>query len=100
MTHFRACSPRLVEPIKSVNPEADVTVVPVGIDASLYDYIPDARRSHAPRLSLVGNMGWYPGYSAAVRLLTRLWPEIRRRVPEATLQIIGWSARWCWRSSW
>jgi glycosyltransferase involved in cell wall biosynthesis len=93
LRHFRACSPRLVEPMKRVNPEADITVVPVGIDAALYDFIPDDRRSRAPRLSLVGNMGWYPGYSAAVRLLTRLWPEIRRRVPEATLQIIGWSAR-------
>jgi polysaccharide biosynthesis protein PslH len=93
LKHFRACSPRLVGPIQGVNPEADITVVPVGIDASLYDFIPDGRRSRAPRLSLVGNMGWYPGYSAAVRLLTRLWPEIRRRVPGATLQIIGWSAR-------
>src|SRR5947209_7348200 len=66
------------------------------LDAELaqgYDFIPDDRRSRAPRLCLVGNMGWYPGYSAAVRLLTRLWPEIRRRAPEATLQIIGWSAR-------
>jgi len=93
LEHFRACSPRLVEPMREVNPSADITVVPVGIDASLYEYIPDDRRSRAPTITLVGTMNWYPGYSAAVRLLTRLWPEIKRRVPAANLQIIGWSAR-------
>jgi glycosyltransferase involved in cell wall biosynthesis len=93
LKHFRACSPRLVEPMKRVNPSAEITVVPVGIDASLYEYIPDDRRAVDPMITLVGTMNWYPGYSAAVRLLTRLWPEIRRRVPAARLQIIGWSAR-------
>jgi glycosyltransferase involved in cell wall biosynthesis len=93
LKHFRACSPRLVGPMKGVNPSADITVVPVGIDASLYEYIPDDRRAVDPMITLVGTMSWYPGYSAAVRLLTRLWPEIRRRVPAARLQIIGWSAR-------
>ena len=93
LKHFRACSPRLVGPMKGINPGADVTVVPVGIDASLYEYIPDDRRAVDPMITLVGTMNWYPGYSAAVRLLTRLWPEIRRRVPAAKLQIIGWSAR-------
>lgn len=93
LKHFRACSPRLVGPMKGVNPGADVAVVPVGIDAALYEFIPDDRRPRTPTLSLIGNMGWYPGYSAAVRLLTRLWPEIKRRVPGAGLRIIGWSAR-------
>jgi glycosyltransferase involved in cell wall biosynthesis len=93
LKHFRACSPRLVGPMKEVNPSADVTVVPVGIDAMLYEFIPDDRRAVDPMITLVGTMNWYPGYSAAVRLLTRLWPEIRRRVPGARLQIIGWSAR-------
>ena len=93
LKHFRACSPRLVGPMKEVNPSAEITVVPVGIDASLYEFIPDDRRAVEPMITLVGTMNWYPGYSAAVRLLTRLWPEIRRRVPAAKLQIIGWSAR-------
>ena len=28
-----------------INPRAEITVVPVGIDASLYAFIPDDRRS-------------------------------------------------------
>lgn len=91
--HFRSCSPRLVGPMLGVNPGADITTVPVGLDTSLYPYIPDDRRSTVPTLTLIGTMFWYPGYSAAVRLLTRLWPEIKRQVPDARLQIVGWKAR-------
>jgi polysaccharide biosynthesis protein PslH len=93
LRHFRSCSPRLVEPMREVNPSAQIDVVPVGIDATLYDYIPDDRRGTEPIVSVIGSMAWYPGYSAAVRLLTRLWPEIKRRVPSAKLQVVGWSAR-------
>jgi glycosyltransferase involved in cell wall biosynthesis len=79
--------------MQAVNPRAEVTTVPVGLDSSLYRYIPDDRRAEEPVVTLIGSMGWYPGRSAAVRLLTRLWPEIKRRVPEARLQVVGWSAR-------
>ncbi len=44
LKHFRACSPRLVEPIRRLNPGADVTVVPVGLDPALYPLIPVEKR--------------------------------------------------------
>ena len=44
-------------------------------------------------MSLIGSFTWEPTFSAAIRLITRLWPEIRRRVPEARLQVVGWGAR-------
>jgi len=91
--YVRSSSPRLEDPIKEMNRDASVTTVPVGIDASGYEFIPDGRRSQTPVIGLLGSMGWYPGYSAAVRLLTRLYPEIKRRVPKVTVQIAGWSAR-------
>ena len=91
--HFRVCSPRLVPEIRSANPDAQVAVVPVGIDPSLYGFIPDERRTGEPVVSVIGNMGWYPTHSAAVRLLTRLWPEIKKRLPAAQLQLVGWGAR-------
>jgi glycosyltransferase involved in cell wall biosynthesis len=93
LEHFRSCSPRLVPEILSVNPKGRVVTVPVGLDLEQYSYIPDARRTSEPMLSVIGSMGWYPSYSAAVRLLTRLWPEIKRRVPRARVQIVGWNAR-------
>lgn len=93
LRHFRTLSPRLTDGVREVNPSADVTTVPLGIDASLYPFIPDERRVTSATISVIGTMGWYPSYSAAKRLLTRLWPEIRQRIPEANVQIVGWSAR-------
>jgi glycosyltransferase involved in cell wall biosynthesis len=90
---FRAGTSRLVAPIRQRNPAADITPIPIGLDPSLYQYVSNARRPKKPIISLIGSMEWGPTYSAAVRMLTRLYPEIRRRVPDAHFQIAGWSAR-------
>jgi glycosyltransferase involved in cell wall biosynthesis len=44
-------------------------------------------------VGLIGSFRWHPTYWAGVRLLCRLWPEIKRRVPRARLQIVGRRAR-------
>ncbi len=93
LQHFRSCSLRLVPEMRKENPSADITTVPVGVDPSLYAYIPDERRTTEPIVSVIGNMSWYPTHSAAVRLLTRLWPDIKKRVPTAKLQLVGWGAK-------
>lgn len=93
LKHFRACSPRLVPEMMGLNPTADYATIPVGLDFDLYPYIPDNRRGGSPVVSVIGNMGWHPTHSAAVRLLTQLWPEVKRRVPDARLQLVGWDAK-------
>jgi glycosyltransferase involved in cell wall biosynthesis len=90
---FRTLSSRLAEPIQKVNLSADVSAVPIGLDLGLYPYVRDDRRPRTPTVTLIGSMQWYPTRSAAVRMLTRLYPQIKRRVPDARLQIVGWSAR-------
>jgi glycosyltransferase involved in cell wall biosynthesis len=91
--HIRACSKRIEEVVRTINPGASVTTVPFGIDASGYEFITDERRSAAPVIGLIGSMRWHPTHTAAVRLLTRLYPKIKRRVPDVTVRIAGWSAR-------
>ena len=88
-----ALSGRLSDEVRRINSRAAVSVVPLGIDSSLYPYIADDCRATQPVVSVIGSMNWYPTRSAAVRLLTRLWPEIKRRVPNARVQIVGWQAR-------
>ena len=90
--HFRVNTPRVAAEIRRVNPHANVATNPFGFDASLYPYAPDAARPPSPIVTLIGSMGWSPSHSAALRLLTRLWPEVKRRVPAARLEIVGWSA--------
>lgn len=91
--YVRACTPRLGDAVRRTNPGADVTTVPFPIDLSFYDYVPDGARPVAPNVTLIGSMDWLPTRSAAFRLLNRLWPEIKARVPAATLRIVGRQAR-------
>lgn len=86
-------SDRLADEVRRINPRAVVSVVPLGIETSLYPFIADELRTSEPVVSVIGSMNWHPTRSAAVRLLTRLWPEIKRRVPGAAVQIVGWQAR-------
>jgi glycosyltransferase involved in cell wall biosynthesis len=86
-------TPRLTERVRRISPEAAVHTIPLGIDASLYPFDPRTGTPHAPVVGLIGSFDWQPSYAAGVRLLGRLWPEIRRRLPEARLHIVGRRAR-------
>ena len=65
----------------------------MGIDFSLYPFAEQKQVNPQPIVGLIGSFNWTPSYSAAVRLLTKLWPEIKCRVPNAKLQIVGRSAQ-------
>jgi glycosyltransferase involved in cell wall biosynthesis len=84
---------RLTERVRRISPGAAVHTIPLGIDASVYPFEPRAEATGSPVVGLVGSFDWQPSYSAGVRLLTRLWPEIKSRVPGARLHIIGRKAR-------
>ena len=79
--------------IHRINPDAKIYTVPLGIDLSFYSFAEQKPVNTQPTVGLIGSFNWVPSYSAAERLLTRLWPEIKRRVPNARLQIVGRSAR-------
>jgi len=66
---------------------------PFAIDSTLYRFVPASERPPRPIVSSIGSMNWRPSYSAAVRLVTRLWPDIKQQVPDAKLRIVGWRAR-------
>jgi glycosyltransferase involved in cell wall biosynthesis len=86
-------SARLTDAVTALSPWSRVETVPLGIDASLYPFDPAPMPARRPTVGLIGSFGWQPSYIAAERLLTRLWPEIARRVPEARLQVVGRRAR-------
>lgn len=86
-------SERLSKHIQTINPQAQIYTVPLGIDFSLYPFAQQKQVNSQPIVGLIGSFNWTPSYSAAVRLLTKLWPEIKRRVPNAKLQIVGRSAQ-------
>ena len=79
--------------IHRISPNAKIYIVPLGIDLALYPFTEQKPVNIQPTLGLIGSFNWVPSYSAAERLLTKLWPEIKRRVPNARLQIVGRSAK-------
>lgn len=86
-------SDRLTKRVRQINPRACLHTIPLGIDLSLYPFAEHKQMNERPVVGLIGGFNWAPSYSAAERLLTRLWPEIKRRVPNARLQIVGRSAK-------
>ena len=86
-------SPRLSARVAEISPRSTVHTVPLGIDSSLYPFGEPRPEGREPVVSLIGSFNWQPTYSAGARLMTRLWPEIKRQVPDARLQIVGRKAR-------
>jgi len=86
-------SASLAANVRKLSPACNMAIVPFSIDASLYPYIPPERRTSEHIISLIGTMGWAPSHTAAIRLLKKLWPEIKKQLPSARVRIIGWSAR-------
>jgi polysaccharide biosynthesis protein PslH len=86
-------TPRLRDAVRAIAPRTPVHVVPLGLDVGQYAFIPAERRPREPIISVIGSMNWYPSHSAAVRLLTRLLPAIRRNVPNSRVVIVGWHAQ-------
>lgn len=91
--HIKSCSERIQKEIQSWFPEKHYTHFPFGIDLSQYRFLPDNERGDSNVIVLIASMNWYPGKSAAIRLLTQLWPELKKRNPSMQLRIVGWQAR-------
>jgi glycosyltransferase involved in cell wall biosynthesis len=88
---LRAFTSRDARVIGKLNPGARVFTIPLAIDADLYSFTMTDPRP--PTIGLVGSMRWQPTRSAAVRLLTSIWPKVKTRIRDAQLLIVGWGAR-------
>jgi polysaccharide biosynthesis protein PslH len=87
--YVRLLTPRLKETAESINPRGNYWVVPLALDPDLY---PMQQAVREPVVGLIGSMHWEPSRSAAERLITRIWPKVKRSVPDAKLFVAGWNA--------
>lgn len=88
--NMRMFTPRLHTHAQSVNASANYWVVPFALDLSHY---PLQKAPVEPVLGMIGSMHWLPSRSAGERLITRIWPLVKKRVPTAKLFVAGWNAR-------
>ena len=71
-------TPELARRVQRIAPRSEVSVVPLGINPQFYPY-DGADPAGPPTLGIIGRISWGPTRDAAERLVTRLWPAIRRR---------------------
>jgi glycosyltransferase involved in cell wall biosynthesis len=88
--NVRLLTPRLKQMAQSIYSQGRYSVVPLALYPALYPFQPLVEE---PVVGLIGSMNWGPSRSAALRLMTRIWPLIRRSHPTARLLIAGWNAR-------
>lgn len=79
--------------IRSLVPKAKVFVIPNGADHLESDPMTESPDvgwlGRRPYLVYVANYSWFPSTEGAAHLVTRLWPEIHLRFPDATLVLAG-----------
>ncbi len=80
-------SPPDRDELLGINPALNVQVIPNGIDL---DSFPFGTGDRDPlRLLFTGNFEYAPNVDAAKRLITRILPVVRERIPNASVWIVG-----------
>jgi polysaccharide biosynthesis protein PslH len=81
------CSELDTERLRSIVTDATVVTIPNGVDC---DFFSAAHVSTRPNSAVfVGTMNWYLNVDAMQFFLREIWPQLRARVPDATMDIVG-----------
>lgn len=67
----------------------NVEIIPNGVDLIDFPYKTELNVKTNPVILYVGNMRWFENRDAANYLLTNLWPEIKKNIPNSKIRIIG-----------
>jgi glycosyltransferase involved in cell wall biosynthesis len=81
-----ASSPLVADAVRRAAPHAEVTLAPLTLDPLYYEPAP---LDELPRAGLIGTAAWTPTAAAVERLVERVWPLVRRELPDAQLRIAG-----------
>ena len=81
-----ASSPLVADRLRARVPRAEVVVAPLSLDPRYY---PPAPLNGPPTAGLIGTGAWPPTEQAVRRLVGRIWPLVRRQVPDARLVVAG-----------
>lgn len=71
--------------------ENNLKVVPFSLNSELYPIKQDILSTL--KIGMIASMGWYPGHSAAFRLINSIFPKVSSQMEEVILAIAGWGAK-------
>jgi len=69
-----------------LSPGLSIDIVPNGIDAKFFE---ERKKQTVPKVLYVGNFTWLQNIEAVTDLVEKVWPKIKKEVPEAVLWIVG-----------
>jgi glycosyltransferase involved in cell wall biosynthesis len=81
-----ASSPVVAANLRSLAPRAEIVLAPLSLDPSHYS---PALLDGPPVAGIIGTATWPPTRDAIHRLVSRVWPLVRRELPGARLRIAG-----------
>lgn len=73
-------------------PDLSVDIVPNGVDSDFFGKV-IVQKSKTPIILYLGNFTWLQNREAVEILLKKVWPEIKSKIPDAKLWIVGKSAK-------
>lgn len=76
--------------LRQLIPDLNPVCIPNGVDVGYFSPLHGRSKRHS--LIFVGTLTWYPNVDAVLFLLRDIWPAIKKRVPDVTLDIIGTGA--------
>lgn len=89
-THFHHCTVTTsgeLQEFKTLGVDVPCEVIPNGVDYEYFQWSPPT--DPAPVIVFVGRMDYYPNVDGILQFCNRIYPLIRRQVPEAQLRIVG-----------
>jgi glycosyltransferase involved in cell wall biosynthesis len=81
------CSDLDTQRLREIVPEANIVVIPNGVDCEFFSSADPPTRPNS--VIFVGSMNWYPNVSAMMFFLEEIWPALKKRLPAATMDIVG-----------
>jgi glycosyltransferase involved in cell wall biosynthesis len=73
--------------LKDLAPEANIRVVPNGVDTKYFEHVNELKQEQ--EIVFVGTMGYYPNIDAITWFYNSIWPLILQEEPKTRLSIIG-----------
>ncbi len=71
-----------------LDPHLTINVIANGVDIDHFSQT-KKKKTRQPTILFIGNFKWLPNKDAAKFLVNRIWPYIKKRIPNARLWIVG-----------
>jgi glycosyltransferase involved in cell wall biosynthesis len=85
--HHIVCSDIDKKRLLDLDDELQISVIPNGVE--LPNFPPTRKPSDKPSLLFVGGLNWYPNRDAIHYFLKEIWPMIKAKFPNMTINIVG-----------